>query len=62
MKDSEGNFPYFLQNAKMKFINTCTCFSILYPNKSMKKWLARGNKIGDGYCLKGRETVSGIYL
>ena len=55
--DSEGNYPYFLQNAKMKVINTCNCFSILYPNISMKRWVADGNKIGGGYCLKGSETV-----
>ena len=59
--DSEGSYPYFLQNAKMKVINTCNCFSILYPNISMRRWVADGNKIGDGYCLKGSETVKVIY-
>ena len=49
--------PHFLQNARMKIFDTCKCFEMKHKDIRMTVWVSRGNILGNGYCLKGSETV-----
>ena len=50
--NSEEKVPKFLQNSRMKVIDTRECFKLNH-DVSIESWVADGHKIGDGYCLKG---------